>query len=63
MDQPLRVILHKPETFRRLVKWSAELSEFNIEYHPWGAIKGQAIANFIIEYTHALGEESEMQDK
>lgn len=29
-----------------------KLSEFDIEYHPWGAIKGQAIADFIIEYTH-----------
>lgn len=34
MDQPLMTILHKPETLRRLVKWSMELSKFDIEYCP-----------------------------
>lgn len=58
-DQSLRIILHKLETSERLVTWSVELSEFNIEYHSQGAIKEQAIANFIAKYTHAPGEESE----
>lgn len=40
INQPLRAILHKPETSGRLVKWSVELSKFNIEYYPRGAIKG-----------------------
>lgn len=53
-DQPLQMILHKTETSGRLVKWSIKLSEFNIEYHPQGAIKGQAIVDFIAEYTYDL---------
>lgn len=39
-NQPLKTILHKLETSGRLVKWSVEISEFDIEYHPRGAIKG-----------------------
>lgn len=57
-DQPLRTILHKPETSGKLVKWSVKLSKFDIEYHPQGAIKGQAMAGFITEYTRESGEES-----
>lgn len=40
-----------------------ELSEFDIEYHPRGAIKGQAVVDFINEYTYAPGEETEMQEE
>ncbi|XP_052185187.1 uncharacterized protein LOC127796825 [Diospyros lotus] len=50
-DQPLRSILQKPECSGRLTKWSIELSEYDIQYHPRQAIKGQALADFIVEYT------------
>lgn len=60
-DHPLRTILHKLKTSRRLVKWSIELSEFDIEYHPQGAIKGQVVADFITEYTYMMGTETEQQ--
>ncbi|XP_058217410.1 uncharacterized protein LOC131328484 [Rhododendron vialii] len=39
MDQPLRRILHSPETSGRLIQWSIELGEFDIEYKPRIAIK------------------------
>ena len=29
-DQPIKKVLHKPETFVRLMKWSEELSQFDI---------------------------------
>lgn len=51
-DQPLRMILHKPKTSGRIVKWLIELSEFDIEYHPRGEVKGQAVVDFIAECTH-----------
>ncbi|KAJ4719042.1 Retrovirus-related Pol polyprotein from transposon opus [Melia azedarach] len=51
---PLRQILHRPESSRRLRKWCMELSEFEIHYRPWNAIEGQAIADFIAEFTHDL---------
>lgn len=44
-------MLQKPDTSRRLVRWSVELSEFDIEYCPRVAIKGQDVANFIAEFT------------
>ena len=33
------------------MKWSIELSEFNIRYKPKTAIKGQILANFVMEFT------------
>ena len=48
---PLKKILHKPETSRRLIKWAIELSEFDIRYEPKTAIKGQILEDFIMEFT------------
>ena len=50
-EHPMKQILHKPETSRRLVKWAIELSEFDIRYKPRIAIKGQVLAYFIMEFT------------
>ena len=35
----------------RLVFWGIELSEFDVQYHPRIAIKAQALANFVTEFT------------
>ena len=37
---------------RWIVLWVIELSEFNVQYHPRMAIKGQVIADFIVEFTN-----------
>ena len=37
---PMKQILHKPETFGRLIKWAIELSEFDIRYKLRTAVKG-----------------------
>ncbi|XP_052206820.1 uncharacterized protein LOC127811152 [Diospyros lotus] len=50
-NQPLRSILQKPECSGRLTKWSIELSEYDIHFQPRQAIKGQALADFIVECT------------
>ena len=34
-----------------MVQWAIELSQFNVEYYPRTAIKAQALANFIAEFT------------
>ena len=38
-EYPMKQILHKPETTRRLIKWATELSEFDIRYKPRTAVK------------------------
>ncbi|CAL2239171.1 unnamed protein product [Prunus armeniaca] len=59
MNQPLRQVLQKPETSGRLVKWAIELGEFDIQFKPRPAEKGQAVADFISELTPpALSEPS-----
>ena len=50
-DQPIKKSMSKPEASRRMVQWAIELSQFDIEYHPRTAIKAQALADFIAEFT------------
>ncbi|XP_024020013.1 uncharacterized protein LOC112091213 [Morus notabilis] len=51
-NHPLRQALQKPETSGRLLKWSVELSQFDIKYIPRAAIKGQTLADFLAEFSH-----------
>lgn len=51
INHPLKQVLHILETSGRLMRWSMELSEYKIRYLLRVAIKGQAIANFIVELT------------
>ncbi|KAK3028927.1 hypothetical protein RJ639_039936 [Escallonia herrerae] len=55
-DKLLRRILHKPDLSGRLVPWSVELGEFDIQYKPCPSIKGQALADFIVECTLPIDE-------
>ena len=50
-EYSMKQVLHKPETFERLMKWAIELSEFDIRYRPKTAIKGQVLADFVMEFT------------
>ena len=54
-DKPLRKAMDSPEAAGRMALWAIELSEFDIQYRPRTAIKGQAVADFIAEFT--LGED------
>ncbi|RVW20497.1 Retrovirus-related Pol polyprotein from transposon opus [Vitis vinifera] len=49
-DQPLRNILHKLDLFERMLQWAIELSEYEIEYQPRLSVKGQVMADFVVEY-------------
>ena len=50
-EYPMKQVLHKPETSGRLIKWAIELSEFDIRYKPKTVIKGQVLADFVMEFT------------
>ena len=52
-EYPMKQVLHKIETSGRLMKWAIELSKFDIKYKPKTTIKGQVLADFIMEFTSA----------
>ena len=62
-DQPIKKSMNKPKATRRMIQWAIKLSQFDIKYHPWIAIKAQALADFIIEFTipNEEGETNEMK--
>ena len=45
----LRSTIHKPDLLRRMARWVIELSEFNIQFKPRLALKGQVLADFLEE--------------
>ncbi|GJT76348.1 reverse transcriptase domain-containing protein [Tanacetum coccineum] len=48
-DQPIKQVISKPDASGRLQKWSVLLGEHNISYRPRTAVKGQILADFLIE--------------
>jgi hypothetical protein len=48
---PLREIMHSRNTMGRIVKWSVELAEFDLEFYPRQVIKSQILADFVSEWT------------
>ena len=59
LDHALKKSMNKLEAAGRLIQWAVELSEFNIRYQSRNAIKAQALADFIAEFTPSydnLGE-------
>ncbi|KAM1656066.1 hypothetical protein ACFX2K_008255 [Malus domestica] len=53
-NHPLRQILQSPDTSRRMIKWAIALGEFDISYQPKPAEKGQAVADFIADFTYPV---------
>ena len=51
-DQPLRRVLCRPEMLGRLMKWALELKKFEVLYKPRILIKGQALVDFLVEFTY-----------
>ncbi|XP_042974620.1 uncharacterized protein LOC122306253 [Carya illinoinensis] len=49
-ETPLAKVLRKPDSTCRLIGWSIELSEFDLEYESRKAVKGQALTNFVAEF-------------
>ncbi|XP_064971612.1 uncharacterized protein LOC135616355 [Musa acuminata AAA Group] len=57
--QAPRIIKELQRLNGRLLKWSVELDEFDIQYVPRTAIKAQSVADFISELTQPEDEDSE----
>ena len=50
-EHQMRQILQLLETSERLIKWAIELNEFDIRYKSRTTVKGQVLADFIMEFT------------
>ena len=57
-DKPLRRAMSNPKAAGRMALWAIELSEFNIQYRPHTAIKGQVVADFIAEFINVECQEA-----
>ena len=55
--------MSNPEAAGRMVLWAIELSEFDVQYRPRTAIKGQVVANFIAEFTSMESQGVEEQSQ
>jgi len=48
---PLRLLMTKPSSLSdRLVKWAILLSQYEMQFRPQKAVKGQAVADFLAEH-------------
>jgi hypothetical protein len=48
-EYPMKKILQKLDLSGWLVNWSVELGQFDIEFHPRTSVKGQVLADFLLE--------------
>ena len=56
---PLKTILRSADYTGRVAKWGTILGTFNIKYMPHTSIKGQVLANLVVEFTKPSIEELE----
>ena len=54
-DKSLRKAMSNPEAVGQMALWAIELSEFDVQYRPRTAMKGQVVADFIVEFTNMEG--------
>ena len=55
---PLGTIVHNRDAIGRIAQWSVELGQYDIEFVPRTAIKSQALADFVGEWTNPEPEEA-----
>ncbi|GJZ53076.1 reverse transcriptase domain-containing protein [Tanacetum coccineum] len=48
-DQPIKQVMSRPDVAGRLQKWSIMFGEHNITYRLWTSVKGQILADFLVE--------------
>nr|GEV79303.1 reverse transcriptase domain-containing protein [Tanacetum cinerariifolium] len=62
-DQPIKQLLSNPEVSGRLLKWRFELGEHEIQYRLRTSVKGQILADFIVERPEDDTPDTPMEDK
>jgi ribonuclease HI len=62
-NYPIKCVLRKPEMSGRMAKWSVKLSAFNLVYEPRNAIKSQALADFVADFSNELKPEVDLEVK
>ena len=60
-NHPLKKAMNKLEVAGRLIQRAVKLSEFDIRYQSRNAIKAQALADFIAEFTPSYADLSERE--
>ena len=53
---PLKAILRSANYTGRIAKWGTILGAFDIKYMPHTSVKGQVLADLIVEFTETLVE-------
>ncbi|GJZ01275.1 reverse transcriptase domain-containing protein [Tanacetum coccineum] len=61
--QQIKQMLSNPEVTGRLLKWSFELEEHDIQYRPRTSVKGQILADFIVEHPEDNLEDTLLEDE
>ena len=58
-DKPLREVMRNLEAARRMALWAIKLSKFDVQYRTRNTMKGQVVADFIMEFTNIEGQGAE----
>ena len=48
---PLQSLLKRSDFTGRIAKWGTRLGSFDIRYRPRSLVKGQVLANFVVEFS------------
>ncbi|GKE32207.1 reverse transcriptase domain-containing protein [Tanacetum coccineum] len=62
-DQPIQQILSRPKVEGMLQKWSIELGEYAIHYRHRVSVKGQILADFIVERLEEDSPDTSMEEE
>jgi hypothetical protein len=52
-NRPLACVLQSKEAIGRIAQWAVEISQYDVEFTPWWAIKSQALADFLVEWMNS----------
>nr|GEY44022.1 reverse transcriptase domain-containing protein [Tanacetum cinerariifolium] len=62
-DQPIKQLLSNPKVTGRLLKWIFKLGEHDIQYRPRTSVKGQILADFIMEHPEDDAPDTPIEDR